>query len=395
MSHALRLCLLCWLIWGSLGGVCTLRGQTADLSPDVAPNGGSLGAFPLQPPSPAQSAARLPAGFRSLSTAELRLLDGLTSRAMAWILEVPAAETPAAAVANFFGALDSSSDSLYDAKTHRADEFGPFVMRALTRNQKDSLANLLIQQRDVLQEYVKLRNELSQKVHEIRGETSQPRAFDFQIVKLAREIGREEASIALVQAKGFCDLQAMLSADQREYLRLVRVNPDVINPDTPEMAETKKLFEQMNESDQQWLKLLCVKCTTFITGSLDENSQSLRNDFRGLLPCQVNQNPKRVSRQTSNFLKTLSVAQQKKLYELLKAEVSLVKAYFSHRYYMETTLDGIKRSKMASEQKLRQAGAEMTEVEAKIALMEARTFEEIRTSLSTAQRLFIKQNWTD
>jgi hypothetical protein len=92
------------------------------------------------------------------------------------------------------------------------------------------------------------------------------------------------------------------------------------------------------------------------------------------------------------FLESLNPAQQDRIIGLLSIERPYTTDYVNKRAEFIVALDGLKKATTLNDKKFVLAGAQMGELEARIALAQARTFEQLRLSLSPSQLFFISQN---
>jgi len=345
-------------------------------------------------------AAHLPVGFQQLSRDEVKQLDGLTQRALGWIGESSPKRTRPSLVAPFFGGFGTARGSTNDPDEGDGEEqdqserlnsnVGLLVLAVLDDEQRDVLARLLIDQRNAIQVYAKTRDSLTAKLQEIRGQTQTSRTFDRGVAELAGELGEQEASIGLAQAKAFVELRKSLREDQLEYLQLVRANSDVLRTETPAVQKVRDLLAKLDDDDQEALQSLAIKAVSFATGTADQNAL-VRDGKSATLLGSVKAGGKSDG-STTAFLGTLTVAQQRQLYLLLQSEQRVAGTYAAKRSQIIAALDSLKDGKPVNEQRMRQAGSALVTIEGRVALQEARTFEQLSTSLSKAQSVFISQN---
>jgi len=373
------------------------QGQTAG-----GRKGGKGGGQGAQKGDRESPAAHLPVGFHGLSKDEVKQLDGLTQRALGWICKTAPKRSSDEPVADFFGSLatdrgsrggdgnapDGKDDDNQSAE--RGREIGLLVMAVLDAKQRNQLAKLLVGQRGSMQEYGQLRDRLTAKLQELRGEQRPSRTFDRDVTQLAGELGEKEAEIAFAQARSFVALHKSIREDQLEYLRLVRANPDVLKTDNPAVQSVRDLLAKMEDRDQALLQSLAVKAMSFATGTAVENALARSSKSPSLLGTVKGGGKSDGS--TTAFLATLTVSQQRTLFTVLQSEQRLAGGYTKRRSQLIAALDSLKDGKPVNEHKLKQAGGDLVEIEARAALLEARAFERLSTSLSKAQAVFISQN---
>jgi len=376
------------------------QGQTAGRQKNGKGGGQKSGGKSTQKDNRESPAAHLPVGFQQLSKDEVKQLDGLTQRALGWIGESSPKRTRASLIAPFFGGLGTTRGSTDDPDEVNGEEqdqserlnsdVGLLVLAVLDDKQRAMLARLLLDQRDAIQLYGKTRDSLTAKLQEIRGQTRASRTFDRDVSKVAGELGEQEASIGLAQAKAFAELRKSLREDQLEYLRLVRANPDVLRTETPAVQKVRDLLAKLDDDDQETLQSLAIKSVSFATGTADQNTLVRGGKFATLLGTVKGDGKSDGS--TTAFLGTLTVAQQRQLYLLLLSAQRVAGSYAAKRNQIIAALDSLKDSKPVNEQRMKQAGSALVAIEARVALQEARTFEQLSTSLSKAQSVFISQN---
>ncbi len=374
--------------------------QNQSVSPQKRGKGGGqkTGGRGTQKGESESAAAHLPAGFQGLSKDEVKLLEGVTQRALGWIGKTSPKRSSGDSVADFFGGLatdrgdgdgpESKDDD--DPSPERSRDVGLLVMAVLDAEQRDQLAKLLVDQRGVLQGYGQLRDRLSAKLQELRGESRPSRVFDRDVTQLAADLGQKELEIAIAQARNFVVLRQTLREDQLEYLRLVRASPNAMKTDSPAVQSVRELLEKMDDRDQAALQALTVKAVSFATGNAEENALIRIGKSPGLLGTVKGGGKSDGS--TAAFLGSLNAAQQRALFTLLQSEQRLVSGYLTGRNQIVAALDSLKDGQPVNEHKLKQAGGELMEIEARAALLEARAFEQISTSLSKAQTVFIAQH---
>lgn len=336
----------------------------------------------------------LPLAFQSLSKDRLKELQVLCQRAMAWIGDVPARQSSAEEIADFFGSIDDQREAKKDAgiddndETRRNDALGLHVLAVLTVEQRGQLVVLLREQSEPLQQAIATRTSLGKKLQELRGAARTPRGFDYEVTKLARAFGEQEAASGLAQAQSFSGLRKSLSENQVEFFQLLRQDPKAVTAESPNVAKVRTALEKFDERDRQELFSLVARFLSFTTGAAEQNAMARSNKAVGLLS-HVKQD--KAAGLMAAFLNSLNLTQQRNLYVLLKSESRLRAGVLTQRQQIIAALDNLKTSSSLSQRKLTQMGAEMRELDGKLAVMQASGFESLRTSLSKAQSVFLSQ----
>ncbi len=336
----------------------------------------------------------IPAGFQSLSKDELKELQDLCQRAMAWIGDVPARQSSTEEIADFFGSIDDQREAKKDVgvddddKSRRNDALGLHVLAVLTVEQRGQLVVLLREQSEPLQQAIATRTSLGKKLQELRGAARTPRGFDYEVTKLARAFGEQEAAIGLAQAQSFSELRKTLSENQVDFFQLLRQSPKAVTAESPKVAKVRTALETFDERDRQKLFSLVARFLSFTTGTAEQNAMSRSNKAVGLLS-QVKQD--KAAGLMAAFLSSLNLTQQRNLYVLLQSESRLLAGVLTQRQQIIATLDKLKTSGSLNQRKLTQMVVEMRELDGKQAVMQASGFESLRTSLSKAQSAFLSQ----
>ena len=267
------------------------------------------------------------------------------------------------------------------------------VLSSLSREQTDSLFNLVMQQKEPLAAYNLSRAKLISKLRQLRDRevketAAEARALDKEIVDLGKEMGENEAKLAVNQAWAFKEFESKFGMEQKTYLRALRDNPSAFKLDSPAVRATREMLTRLEEPYPLQMQDLAAKLASFLSGTAEQNA-ARRPPRSGTL---LGKTSPKFPELTQQFLETLNPAQQERIIQLLAAERPYTTDYVKKRIEFIAALDGLKKVTTLNDKKFLLAGSQMGELEARIALAQARTFEAVRLSLAQSQLFFITQN---
>lgn len=345
------------------------------------------------------TARRLPAKFHSLSTSEARELGLVSELAVLWIGDVREGRG-VDPVADLFGPFGGQRPVSEDATPQiggtpteaNENERGLIVLSGLGRSQFMGILQIVQQQRQPQAAYAYSRAKMIAKLRQLRDREKETpaevRTFEKEVIELGKEMGENEARLAIHQAWAFVDFEAKFSPEQRNYLKGLRDNPDAFKLDSPAVKQTRVLLSQLEEPLPLQMQDMAAKIYSFLSGTGEQNATRRPHRAATLLGRTSARFPDEVSR----FLDTLNAAQQDRLVQLLAAERPYTTDYVQKRTEFILALDGLKKTTTLNDKKFLSAGSQMGEIEARVALAQAKVFEQLRLSLSQSQLFFISQN---
>lgn len=344
-------------------------------------------------------ARRLPPKFQSLSSSDARELGLVSELAVLWIGDVREGRG-VDPVADLFGPFGGQRPVSEDAtpqiggSPNEADENerGLIVLSGLGRSQFMGILQIVQQQRQPQAAYAYSRAKMIAKLRQIRDREKETpaemRTFEKEVIELGKEMGENEARLAVHQAWAFVDFESKFSPEQRNYLKGLRDNPDAFKLDSPAVKQTRILLTQLEEPLPLQMQDMAAKIYSYLSGTGEQNAARRPHRASTLLGRTSARFPDEVSR----FLDTLNAAQHDLLIKLLAAERPYTADYVKKRTEFILALDGLKKTTTLNDSKFLKAGAAMGEIEARVALAQARVFEQLRLSLSQSQLFFIMQN---
>ncbi len=346
-------------------------------------------------------ARSLPQKFQTLTNDQAREVGLLAELAVLWVGDVR--EAPGLdPVIDLFGPFGGQRPEV-DEEDQPAgaapvvpveeNERGLVVLSGLGRDQFNAVLDLVRQQKEPLAAYTLSRAKLVSKLRQLRDRetketAAEARTHEKEVVELGREMGENEARLALGQAWAFVQFEGKLSVEQKNYLRMLRENPSAFKLDSPAVKTTRDLLAQLEEPLPLQMQDMAAKVASFLSGNAEQNAVRRPHRAGTLLGKTSSKFPE----VTAQFLETLNPAQQDRFIQLLAAERPYTSEYVKKRLEFLAALDGVKKVTTLNDKKFILAGAQMGEVEARVALAQARIFEQIRLSLSQSQLFFITQN---
>ncbi|WP_254508403.1 hypothetical protein [Anatilimnocola floriformis] len=343
----------------------------------------------------------LPAKFKGLTTDQAREVGLLSELAVAWVGDLR--EGPGLdPVVDLFGPFGGQRPEVDDDDVPpgttpppppEENERGLVVLSGLGRDQYTAILELCKSQKEPLDNYLAARAKLVAKLRQLRGRetketAAEARTHEKETVELGKEMGEAEAKLAVSQAWAFIQFEAKLSADQKNYLRMLRENPKAFKLDSPAVIQTRELLATLQEPSAVQAEDMAAKMTSFLSGNAEQNA-ARRPHRAGTLLGKTSQ---KFPELTSQYLETLNPAQQDRLIQLLAAERPYTSDYVKKRLEFLAALDSLKKISTLNDKKFILAGSQMGELEARIGLAQARVFEQLRLSLSQSQLFFITQN---
>ena len=344
-------------------------------------------------------AAHLPPGFQNLTKDEVKQLDALCNRCLDWIAATePNQKASLFSIAEYFGSMRTPKEKTAPREDEISTEpriseidIGLYVLSRFTSEQRNKLAKLVVDQRDDISDYEQLRDKVLTALQLLVKEKSPEPGFDRMITDSARIVGEKEVSIAVMQARVFSEIVKSITDEQREFLLLVRSNPEAISSDNESIAEVRTTLEKYDERDQKSLAVLAYKAACYCTGTAAQNANVRWNKNVGLSQGR-SRGADKEGRMTSSFLNTLNRTQQRQIYQLLGQQVSTIRMRISRRAQIAVALDALKTGEPAVEKKLKQIGAQLAQAEVQAAVIEARAVNRLKESLTETQLRFIEQN---
>jgi hypothetical protein len=346
-------------------------------------------------------AKNLPGKFQSLTNDQAREAGILSELAVLWIGDIR--ETPGSdPVVDLFGPFGGQRPEVDDDDVPAGqapppvveeNERGLVVLSSLNREQIDSLFNLVKQQKEPLAAYNLSRAKLISRLRQLRDReaketVAEARALDKEIVDLGKEMGENEAKLAVNQAWAFIQFEAKFGMEQKAYLRALRDNPSAFKLDSPAVRAAREMLTRLEEPYPLQMQDMAAKLASFLSGTAEQNAA--RRPPRSMT--LLGKTSPKFPELTQQFLETLNPAQQERIIALLAAERPYTTDYVKKRIEFIAALDGLKKVTTLNDKKFLLAGSQMGELEARIALAQARTFEAVRLSLSQSQLFFITQN---
>jgi|GEM_PF-6660127 len=345
-------------------------------------------------------ARSLPQKFQALTNDQARETGLLAELAVLWIGDVREAPglDPVVDLFGPFGGQRPEADGDPPAgapvvEPVEENERGLVVLSGLGRDQFNAVLDLVKQQKEPLAAYTLSRAKLIAKLRQLRARetketVAEARTHEKEVVELGKEMGENEARLALGQAWAFVQFEAKLSAEQKNYLQMLRENPAAFKLDSPAVKATRELLAQLEEPLPLQTQDMAAKVASFLSGNAEQNAARRPHRAGTLLGVTSAKFPE----VTQQFLETLNPAQQDRLIQLLAAERPYTADYVKKRLEFLAALDGLKKVTVLSDKKFLLAGSQMGELEARVALAQARVFEQLRLSLSQSQLFFITQN---
>lgn len=346
-------------------------------------------------------ARKLPGKFQTLTNDQAKEAGLLSELAVLWIGDVrePASSDP---VADLFGPFGGQRPEVDDddlpagqapPPVVEENERGLVVLSGLNREQIDSLLTLVKEQKEPLAAYNLSRAKLISKLRQIRDRevketAAEARALEKEIVDLGKEMGENEAKLAVNQAWAFIQFQSKLGMEQKAYFGKLREDPSAFKLDSPAVRAAREMLTKIEEPYPLQMQDMAAKLASFLSGTAEQNASRRPPRSSTLLGKTSPKFPET----TQQFLETLSPAQQERMIQLLAVERPYTTDYVKKRIEFIAALDGLKKITTLNDKKFLLAGSQMGELEARIALAQARAFEQVRLTLSQAQLFFINQN---
>lgn len=346
-------------------------------------------------------ARKLPGKFQTLTNDQAKEAGLLSELAVLWIGDIR--EQPGSdPVVDLFGPFGGQRPEVDDDDVPAGqtppppveeNERGLVVLSSLGREQIDSLLDLVKQQKEPLAAYNLSRAKLISKLRQLRDReaketAAEARALEKEIVDLGKEMGENEAKIAVHQAWAFIQFEAKFGMEQKTYLRALRENPGAFKLDSPAVRAAREMLTKVEEPYPIQMQDMAAKLASFLSGTAEQNAG--RRPPRSVT--LLGKTSPKFPDTTQKFLETLNATQQERIIQLLAAERPYTTDYVKKRIEFIAALDGLKKVKTLNDNKFLLAGSQMGELEARIALAQARTFEAVRLSLSQSQLFFINQN---
>jgi hypothetical protein len=340
-------------------------------------------------------ADRLPAKFKSLSTDEARELGLMAELNVLWIgdvREIPGAD-PVVDLFGPFGGQRTELDEDEASGGYEENSRGLIVLSVLGRDQLNSLFELVREQKPKLRDYFLARAKTIARFRQLRDrevkETAvDARNFDKEVIELGKLMGECEARVAIDQAWAFLQFESKFSQEQKNYIRMLRDKPDAFKLDAPAVQTARELMLRLEEPYPLLMQDIAAKMASYLSGTAEQNIAQRPHRDATLLGKTSRNFPPVASR----FLEVLNPPQQDRMLVLLAAERPYTNEYVKKRIEFASALDGLKKVKELNDKNLLKIGAQMGELEARVALFQARAFEQVRLSLAPAQRFFIEQN---
>ncbi|WP_425619365.1 hypothetical protein NA78x_003105 [Anatilimnocola sp. NA78] len=341
-------------------------------------------------------ARRLPAKFQSLSNDQAREVGLLAELNILWIgdvREVPGADP----VLDLFGPYGGQRATTEDEDGNQVivdeNERGLIVLSGLSRAQIGSLLRVAVDLKPQLAEYYSARARLIAKLRRCRDReeketAAEARTFEKEVVDLGKEMGECEARVAVAQAWAYIGLESSFGEEQKNYFRMLRENPEAFKLDSPAVKAVRELLLKLEEPYPILLQDTAAKLASYLGNTAEQNVARRPHRSATLL----GKTSPRLSGDATQFLETLNPAQQDRLLLLLNAERPYTSDYVKKRVEFLIALDGLKKVTTLQDKKFIAAGAQMGELEARIALAQAKAFEQLRLSLAPAQLFFVEQN---
>jgi hypothetical protein len=150
----------------------------------------------------------------------------------------------------------------------------------------------------------------------------------------------------------------------------------------------REMLSKIEEPYPIQMQDMAAKLASFLSGTAEQNAG--RRPPRSVT--LLGKTSPKFPDTTQKFLETLNPVQQERIIALLAAERPYTTDWVKKRIEFIAALDGLKKVKTLNDSKFLLAGSQMGELEARIALAQAKTFEAVRLSLSQSQLFFINQN---
>jgi hypothetical protein len=346
-------------------------------------------------------ARNLPGKFQALTNDQAKEAGLLSELAVLWIGDIrePGGNDP---VVDLFGPFGGQRPKVDDddlpagqapPPVVEENERGLVVMSGLNREQIDSLLNLVKQQKEPLAAYNLSRAKLISKLRQLRDRevketAAEVRTHEKEVIDLGKEMGENEAKLAVNQAWAFVQFESKFGMEQKTYLRMLRENPSAFKLDSPAVRAARDVLTRVEEPYPLQMQDMAAKLASFLSGTAEQNAA--RRPPRPVT--LLGKTSPKFPDLTQQFLETLNPIQQERMLQLLAAERPYTTDYVKKRIEFIAALDGLKKLATLSDKKFLLAGSQMGELEARIALAQARTFEQLRLSLSASQLFFINQN---
>jgi hypothetical protein len=350
-----------------------------------------------QPGRGSRLARSLPPKFHSLTSDQAKEAGLLAELNVLWIGDIRE-RAGADPVVDLFGPFGGQRPEVDEADPNSApaadeNERGLVVLSGLGREQLNGLLTIVKDQKPGLAAYNLSRAKLVSKLRQLRDrETKETpaevRTHEKEVVDLGKEMGEHEARLAVNQAWAFIQFEAKFSLEQKNYLRMLRENPSAFKLDSPAVRATRQLLAGLEEPYPLQMQDMAAKLASYLSGTAEQNLA--RRPARQVT--LLGRTSPQLPAVAGQFLESLTPTQQDRIIGLLSAERPYTTDYVNKRAEFIVALDGLKKATTLNDKKFVLAGAQMGELEARIALAQARTFEQLRLSLSPSQLFFISQN---
>jgi len=341
-------------------------------------------------------ARRLPPKFQGLSNDQAREIGLLAELNILWIgdvREVPGADPVVDLFGPYGGQRATTEDELGNEVIVDENERGLIVLSGLSRAQMGNLLRIAMDLKPPLTEYYSARARLIAKLRRCRDReeketAAEARTFEKEVVDLGKAMGECEARVAVTQAWAYIGLESNFAEEQKNYFRMLRENPDAFKLDSPAVKTARELLMKLEEPYPLLLQDTAAKLASFLGNTAEQNAARRPHRSATLL----GKTSPRLADDATRYLETLNPAQQDRMLLLLNAERPFTSDYVKKRVEFLVALDGLKKVTTLQDKKFITAGSQLGELEARIALAQAKTFEQLRLSLAPAQLFFVEQN---
>lgn len=324
----------------------------------------------------------------------VREIGSLASTAMAWIQGRSGNASPS--VAPFFGTGNLKSGG--DKTTKQNNDSGVDTLAVLNDQQREKLRAILDRQRPLMQQFQAKQGELMSMLNGFRND--EPTSLS-KVMLIARELGKLEVNIGMMQAELLAQMQIGLDGPELQRMQNIRsayVNNYPASVTAEERDAAQSYLSSLPRDDQREMAGLASKALAWLTVArqpVDPESGEKKGGKNGGGKGSKSASYLAVksggggNKEEAGYgiLSQLTTSQVRILTSAAVSQAAYRSAYEERRGWLEQTLLAMKKARLTADMKtIERVASDLGGYSGRIAYSQAKAFQSLSKTLTDEQR---------
>ncbi|MGB0578321.1 MAG: hypothetical protein ACPGVU_01340 [Limisphaerales bacterium] len=326
-----------------------------------------------------------------------RDIGTLASTALAWIQGSSGNASPS--VAPFFGTANLKAGGGGDKTTKQNNDSGVDTLAVFNDQQREKLRAILDHQRPLMQQFQAKQAELMSMLDGLR--TDEPTSLS-KVMPIARELGKLEVNIGMMQAELLAQMQIALDGPELQRMQNIRsayVNNYPASVTAEERDAAQSYLSSLPRDDQREMAVLASKALAWLTvarqpvdpesggkkGGKNGGGKGSKN--AGYLAVKSGGGGGNKEEAGYGILSQLTTSQVRILTSAAVSQAAYRSAYEERRGWLEQTLLAMKKARLTADMRtIERVASDLGGYSGRIAYSQAKAFQSLSKTLTDEQR---------